>query len=203
MSTTMQAVRLAPAEPLPGVPSATVGDFWAWAYSDVLTNGTRAMYAEFLVASALGLTGDIRREWGSFDLLYRDRPVEVKAAGYVQSWGPPQATPTIRFDIRKRYPWYPEPNTMGPDRIRPADCYVFSLFRETDRARAFTTVLDTSLWRFYVVGKAEIEARVPDQETISLTALQSTFGVSDITFDELRSAVDTALFPPRPAGRGG
>ena len=35
---------------------ATVGDFWAWAYSDILNNVDRAVFAEFVVGSALGVT---------------------------------------------------------------------------------------------------------------------------------------------------
>ena len=29
-------------------------DFWSWAYSDILSNRNRAIFAEFLVATALG-----------------------------------------------------------------------------------------------------------------------------------------------------
>lgn len=37
----------------------TVGDFWAWAFSDVLSNVNRAVLAEWLVGSALGCVGGI------------------------------------------------------------------------------------------------------------------------------------------------
>lgn len=31
----------------------TVGDFWRWAYSDILSNRNRGIFAEFLVGAAL------------------------------------------------------------------------------------------------------------------------------------------------------
>lgn len=33
---------------------ATVEDFWAWAYSDILSNTDRAVFAEFVAGTALG-----------------------------------------------------------------------------------------------------------------------------------------------------
>jgi len=46
--------------PIPDLLGATVGDFWSWAYSDMLSNVIRSVYAEFLVASALGFTHEPR-----------------------------------------------------------------------------------------------------------------------------------------------
>ncbi|MBD1846459.1 hypothetical protein H6F89_24140 [Cyanobacteria bacterium FACHB-63] len=40
----------------------TVQDFWAWAYSNILSNRNRSIFAEFLVAAALGLTHQPRIE---------------------------------------------------------------------------------------------------------------------------------------------
>ena len=37
-------------------------DFWKWAYSDTITNTTRGVLAEFLVAKALGVATDIPRD---------------------------------------------------------------------------------------------------------------------------------------------
>jgi hypothetical protein len=50
----------------------TVGDFWAWAYSDILNNTDRAIFAEFVVGTALGVTDAPRVEWDAVDLRYSD-----------------------------------------------------------------------------------------------------------------------------------
>ena len=47
--------RLDPDTPIPGVAGGrTVGDFWAWAFSNILTNNLRGIFAEYLVGTALG-----------------------------------------------------------------------------------------------------------------------------------------------------
>ncbi|HET9365948.1 MAG TPA: hypothetical protein VFP71_13140 [Candidatus Angelobacter sp.] len=47
----------------------TLLNFWQWAASDLVSNTTRGLLAEFIVAAALGLTSEPREEWRSFDLL--------------------------------------------------------------------------------------------------------------------------------------
>jgi hypothetical protein len=47
----------------------TLLDFWRWSSSDLVSNARRGVLAEFIVASALGITlNDVRDEWGAFDL---------------------------------------------------------------------------------------------------------------------------------------
>jgi hypothetical protein len=45
----------------------TIGDFWSWAYSDVVSNTFRSVFAEFLVGSALGVLQSPRIEWNYVD----------------------------------------------------------------------------------------------------------------------------------------
>ena len=79
--------RLEPDTPIPGVVGGqTVGDFWAWAFSNILTNITRGLFAEFLVGTALGAVEGKRTEWDSYDLSYGDAHIEVKSSAYLQSW---------------------------------------------------------------------------------------------------------------------
>jgi hypothetical protein len=95
------------------------------AYSDILTNTPRGIFAEFLVAKALGVVEGVRPTgWNDFDLSYDGWKIEVKASAYVQSWH--QETPSvIRFDIGERGSWDAETNAWRPDPVRSADCYVF------------------------------------------------------------------------------
>jgi hypothetical protein len=46
----------------------TVLDFWQWTASDLVSNATRGLVAEFIVASALGLAARVRDEWQAYDL---------------------------------------------------------------------------------------------------------------------------------------
>ncbi len=49
--------------PIDGLDGLTVGDFWSWAYSDLLSNANRGVFAEFIVAVALGVHEQPRLEW--------------------------------------------------------------------------------------------------------------------------------------------
>ena len=119
----MNARRLAPDAEIPGLDGATIGDFWTWAYSDILLNTTRGVFAEFLVGSALGVVGGIRSPWDSFDLLYEGSGIEVKSSAYVQSW--PQEKPSaISWGIEERFAYDTATNTWGRSKCvrRSATC---------------------------------------------------------------------------------
>lgn len=67
--------------------SVQLVDFWRWSASDLLSNATRGVFAEFIIASALGLVDNVRAEWGSYDLKTRKgKRIEIKSAAYLQSW---------------------------------------------------------------------------------------------------------------------
>ncbi len=42
--------------------------FWKWSASDLVSNATRGILAEYIVASALGIAEGVRAEWDAFDL---------------------------------------------------------------------------------------------------------------------------------------
>ena len=54
--------------------------FWQWSNSDLLSNVTRGVLAEYIVARALGIgESDIRDEWAAYDLCTSDCiKIEVK-----------------------------------------------------------------------------------------------------------------------------
>jgi hypothetical protein len=71
--------------PIPGIPNVTISEFWSWAYSDVLVNTNRSVFAEFLVGSALDILDKPRVEWDAVDLRYRNKTIEVKCSVYLQN----------------------------------------------------------------------------------------------------------------------
>jgi hypothetical protein len=176
-----------------GIERSTVGDFWSWAYSDVVSNGIRSVFAEYLIGKALEVVDCARIEWDAVDLRYRDCGIEVKSSGYVQSW--PQFGPSrIVFDIRQRLPWDAQTNTLGDSLQRAADCYVFCV--HTAKCREECHILDVAQWEFYVLGKLEIEAALGLQKSIALSRLRNLcldVGCGPIPLDRVRDAVDGAL----------
>jgi hypothetical protein len=147
--------RLNPEEKIVGLEEATVGDFWAWAYSDILTNIRRGMFAEFLVGSTLGVIDSVPPAgWEDFDLLYSGKKIEVKSSAYIQGWDQQGCVSVISFDIAERWIWDETINDWK--RGRPADCYVFCLYAEK-KDRSVVSALDVNKWDFYVVPTYQID----------------------------------------------
>jgi hypothetical protein len=181
--------RLTPGERIPELGGATVGDFWAWAYSDILENTARGIFAEFLVGSTLGVVKGVRSSgWGTFDLRYGDRKIEVKSSAYLQSWHR-TAPSVIRFDVAEHEGWKPETNIWRTERMRPADCYVFCLYAEKDRSRV--NVLDTSKWEFYVLSTGRINRELGTQKSAGLNRIKSM--TKSVGYAQLKEQVDWVL----------
>lgn len=164
-------------------------DFWCWATSDLLSNATRGVFAEFIVAAALdaGLDG-IREEWGAFDILTDDGiKVEVKSAAYIQSWH--QTNPSkITFRVPRTRAWSAETSVMETEVRRQADVYVFALLFEQ---ASIPDPLNLDHWEFYVLPTSALNARTRSQHSITLRTLQILSGGS-VNFPDLREAVSLA-----------
>lgn len=182
--------RLDSEEEIPGLGGLTVGDFWAWGFSDILNNALRGTFAEFLVGAALGVVEDGGQSgWDDFDLSYGGSKIEVKSSAYLQSWY--QEKPSvISFDVGERGSWEATTNTWTSERRRSADCYVFCLYAERDRDRA--NVLDTAAWWFYVVPTSQVNEKLKNQGKAGLSMIES-MTTEGVRYDRLKEAVDRAL----------
>lgn len=155
----MKLNKLDPRTSIKGLDGISIVNFWSWAYSDILSNRNRSIFAEFIVASALGVIENPRIEWDAVDVEYNGIKIEVKSAAYIQSWEQ-KVNSIISFDIAKKRAWHADTNTYEKEAVRSADCYVFSLFNEKDRVKA--NVLDINSWEFYVVPTRMINEKFKD-----------------------------------------
>jgi len=174
-----------------GVPfRTTVQDFWQWYVSDLVSNATRGVLAEFLVASALGLaTGRTRTEWDPYDLLTEQGiRVEVKSAAYLQSWSHARLS-TVQFGIRPSRALDASTNQYAQELKRQADVYVFCLLHHQDKQTV--DPLNVTQWTFYVVAASVLDARFPLQKTITLSSLLA-LKPSQAVFGELAQMVTSA-----------
>ncbi|MBK9124776.1 MAG: hypothetical protein IPM16_16870 [Chloroflexi bacterium] len=175
-------------EVIAGLVGRTLGDFWSWAFSDVLSNAARGVLAEYLVAAALGVDDGVRQEWDAVDLRYRGFGIEVKSAAYVQTWAQAKHS-TIKFDVGYKLSWDAQTNTYTTERSRSADVYVFCLFAALDRTTADPLHLPD--WQFYVMPTAEVNSRFGVQKSVALSRIKAV--TSSVGFDTLRDAIDSAL----------
>lgn len=184
--------------------SSTIEDFWRWAYSDLIQNTNRGVFAEFLVAKAIGLNTDADRSaWTAYDL---DGPViqstgvrsriEVKCAAKVQTWGMKHPD-NLTFSIR---PAKLLTDNVGYEddspRQRNNDLYVFSVYNATTTD---VNPLDMYWWDFYVLSTYDLEcSKYRSRHTISLKSLQD-LGCNPIRFcdlgDQIENVCRTLVIP--------
>lgn len=173
---------------IPGLDGCTVGDFWQWAYSDVLSNRNRSILAEYIVGVALGVVDEPRVEWDAVDLRYDGFKIEVKSSAYCQSWHQNKPS-TIQFSIRKAVFWNSEAGAYEGEATRSANVYVFCLHTEKDKAKA--NVLDVAAWDFFVVPTATLNQEFETAKSISLAAVKRL--AVACKFDGLKAAVDRVV----------
>lgn len=161
--------------------------FWQWSSSDLLSNSMRGVLAEYLVSRALRPDGQgVREEWASHDLTTEDGiKVEVKSAGYLQSWHQEQLS-RISFVVPKTRPWDPSTNGLGDVPARQADVYVFALLAHRDKATV--DPMDVGQWTFFVLPTSVLDGRTRSQHSITLPTLAGLCGKA-VSFSGLRDAV--------------
>jgi hypothetical protein len=163
--------------------------FWQWSGSDLISNSQRGIFAEFLVAHALGVDLGVRTEWDAYDLVTGfGIKVEVKASGFVQTWAQERLT-NIGFDIAPKLSWDASTNTSFTDAARPAQVYVFAVHAHIEQASI--DPLNVNQWEFYVLGTPALNQECSSQRRISLRTLQRLCPEA-VPFEGLREAVAEA-----------
>jgi len=163
--------------------------FWQWASSDLVSNATRGILAEYLVAQALGIAADgVREEWAAYDLETPDGTrIEVKSAAYVQSWQQRRLS-QISFRVSKTLAWDRYSNRYGSEPKRHADVYVFALLAHKEQETL--NPLDVSQWEFFVLPTVVLDKRERSQHSITLPSLRRL--AEPVSFRELPRAVADA-----------
>lgn len=179
--------------------SATVGDFWAWAFSDLRQNSVRGHLAEYIVAKALGIQLKVRSAWDDHDLALTSLLIprssgvrtaarlQVKSSGYIQAW--PQRQPSVlNFGgLRRRpFPWSAEQGgfRLGKVKALKADVFVFAI--QTTKTHEDYDPLDVDQWEFRVLPAHDV-----DYDSLGYPALCQK--AEAVTFEGLAVAVRVAV----------
>lgn len=160
-------------------------DYWRWAHSNLIDNTERGILAEYLVARAMGADRAPRTNWEPYDLMAEDIRIEVKASGYLQSWGQKELS-KIQFGIAKTAAWNHDTGRYEGGKTRHADVYVFCLLKH--REQDSMNPLDLSQWEFHIVPTKVINERFGDRERVTLKCLQEA-GITPVPYEGIRSAV--------------
>jgi len=166
-----------------------VQSFWRWSSSDLMSNVTRGVLAEYIVARATDPSPDgVRDEWAAHDLTTPDGvKIEVKSAAFIQSWYQ-QRLSTITFRVPKTLAWDADTNLQAMVPQRRADVYVFALLAHQDQATI--NPLDISQWQFFVLPTAVLDQRKRSQHSITLPSLRKL--AEPVAYRELADAVNGA-----------
>lgn len=170
-----------------GAVSFTVQDFWSWSASNLVSNATRGVLAEYIVAQAIGaaLPTALREEWDAYDLTSPSGvKVEVKCSAYVQAWHQKDFSKPV-FSVRKARYWDGETGDITVEPGRAADVYVFALLAHRDQATI--DPLDLAQWEFYVLPRRVLDDRKRSQHSITLPPLEKLCDPLD--FDSIEDAV--------------
>ena len=166
----------------------TVRDYWRWSSSNLLDNAARGVFAEFIVASALGVAGGVRTEWDAYDLRADSGiKVEVKSAAYLQSWAQAEHS-TIRFDIASHRSWSDSAGWSETSH-RPSDVYVFCLLAH--KSQPTVDPLDLSQWRFFVLPTRTLDEHLAYQKTLGLAGLLE-LAPEEASYSKLADVVENA-----------
>lgn len=171
---------------------ARVSDFWSWAVSNLRDNVTRSMFAEYLVALAVGARHPVRIEWDSYDVLSPDGTrIEVKSSSRIQAWKQKSLSRVAFTGLTARI--LGEDGSYAPTASMNADVYVFAVLEAVDHETYDALCVDN--WSFWVVPATDLAQR--GQKSISLTTVRSMVG-KPVGFLELDARI-RAVSPVSPA----
>lgn len=170
---------------------ATLRDFWRWMGSDLVSNTTRGVFAEFLVAHALEAADGVREEWAPYDVATRETraiKIEVKTSACLQYWSQ-KARSVPRFDVAPKKAWDPATGRYSGELGRWSDVYVFCFHHHEDKATL--EPLDLSQWTFFVLSSRVLDARAGGRKSIGLNGLKE-LGAKKVLFEGIAGAVQQA-----------
>jgi hypothetical protein len=144
-------------------------EFWQWSTSNLLTNTTRGILAEFIVATDLGVDGILQNDWESYDLTSKNGiKIEIKASAYIQTWHQAKLSKII-YSIKPTTGWNPVTNKFEGTPQRHSDYYIFCLLHHKDQKTI--NPLDLDQWTFYILATKTLDNKLPNQKTITLSSL--------------------------------
>jgi len=187
------------------LPDASMLNFWQWAYSDLMDNVNRGVFAEWMVAKLLKLsfTGP-RPPWQAWDITTPEGVrIEVKASAYVHSWTPPEAPdapaakPTrIEFtNLRTRAFVDAAQTQYAEDPTYNADLYVFCMQTNPDPTK--WDALDLSQWEFFLLPNAALLAHGYKSVSLNTVRTMSCGALTATEFQEEAQAMIAELAATR------
>lgn len=159
--------------------------FWQWSSSELLGNALRGVLSEFIVASALHTTKNLREEWDAYDLITTSGlKIEIKSSAYLQSWEQEKLS-KIKFGIQPTKAW--EKSSKRSQRAtRQADIYIFCVL--SHQCKSTVNPLNLDQWDFYILNTKVLNEFRPNQKSITLSSLLK-LKPKHVKYNQLNAAI--------------
>lgn len=176
-----------------GERSFSVLEFWQYGFSSLNSNVLRGALAEFIVENALQDNKsdiDVRSPWGDYDVLYKNKKIEVKCCSYIQDWDQNDYSIIKWSGLKAKELYYSDAvkkqSELSSVADYKSDIYVLSLFKHQDHATL--DILDMDQWCFYVLSRNELRAITKDGNSISLNALIKN-DIKSLNFTDIKAKI--------------
>ena len=170
-------------------------DFWQYGFSNLNSNVLRGSLAEFIVENLLKDKEDIgvRNPWGDYDVLYKNKKIEVKCSSYLQDWDQDDFSKIVFTGLKaKDLYWSSAVDSFNNDNTKSykAELYVLCLVKHKDPKTL--NLLDLEQWCFYILTKKELQIISNDSSSISITKLEKN-SVEPLQYKEIKDYIDTIV----------
>ncbi len=160
-------------------------DFWEYKYSSIYN--LQEVIAEFLIEKALKIEKSHNVDsWTLFDILYKNKRIEVKQTAYYHPWNENSGISKSRsFDIRKANSRYED--LINENKYeRQNDIYVFCVNMGMDKESAYP--LNINNWEFYILPTKTINEICKDNKTICLNRVRKI--AKKVNYEKIKNYID-------------
>lgn len=170
-------------------------EFWQYGFSNLNSNVLRGSLAEFIVENLLKDKDEIeiRNPWDDYDILYKDKKIEVKCSSYIQDWDQEDFSKIIFSGLKaKDLYWSKAVSEFNRDNKKEykADIYVLCFVDHKDIETL--DLLDLGQWSFFILTKEQLKNISNDGSSISLTKLEKN-DVASIKYVEVKEYIDNII----------
>ncbi|MGI6340913.1 MAG: hypothetical protein ACOX0B_01745 [Minisyncoccales bacterium] len=170
-------------------------EFWQYGFSNLNSNILRGSLAEFIIENLLKDKSEVgvRNPWNDYDILYKNRKIEVKCSSYIQDWDQEDFSKIIFSGLKaKDLYWSKAVSEFNRDNKKEykADIYVLCL---VDHKNPETLdLLNLDQWSFFILTKEELKNISNNSSSISITRLENN-NYKPIRYEEVKKYIDNII----------
>lgn len=170
-------------------------EFWQYGFSNLNSNVLRGSLAEFIIENLLKDKSEIeiRNPWNDFDILYKNKKIEVKCSSYIQDWDQEDFSKIIFSGLKaKDLYWSKAVSEFNRDNKKDykADIYVLCLVNHKNPETL--DLLNLDQWSFFILTKEKLKNISNNSSSISITRLEKN-NYTPIKHEEVKKYIDNII----------